>query len=498
MIVGDKSVFAWELRPVSPHWETRYLPERAAWVALSIWVNDENLCRYIDPRTRQALDELYVPLAPVADWLVKAYGALANEERPSLLPPSRSLHDLLQRWGNLPPPPGIDTENWLDEREAWWGRHFLAAGADGIQLPGLALARDDEQLIIDWAHPRFASKWAPQFLSRQGRAAVPWNDGRLVFTRVVATVADYLRNANVASAYSWAERVDPIGEARMGVEEALLLFTGRTREELLALTEARDTDMLLSRLGLSREAFDPAASPVTQALRDLAPHLPAEFSSVLGQLDEQTKPANGLAAITEARSRARDAMGAAVSPQSAGQLAAAEIRGFLGMSQQPIEDLEGVLRRFEITIVDSAVARREDRMLTGMRRGASAVAIMLSTPRTKTTWGRRFEMGRALGHLVADAFRGDAVGAASGRFSTEGKRRRAGAFSAELLLPAEAIMEATGGKLDAGAEPHVFEQLMSRYGVGARTAAHQLFNRGLLSTSSVRDELIELYAHAGG
>lgn len=39
---------------------------------------------------------------------------------------------------------------------------------------------------------------------------------------------------------------------------------------------------------------------------------------------------------------------------------------------------------------------------------------------------------------------------------------------------------------------------MNKYGVGAQTAAHQLFNKGLLSSAAVRDDLIEAYASLGG
>lgn len=51
--------------------------------------------------------------------------------------------------------------------------------------------------------------------------------------------------------------------------------------------------------------------------------------------------------------------------------------------------------------------------------------------------------------------------------------------------------------LDRGADPVVFERLMEAYGVGARTAAHQLYNHQLLSSAEIRDQLIDDYgAHA--
>jgi hypothetical protein len=37
---------------------------------------------------------------------------------------------------------------------------------------------------------------------------------------------------------------------------------------------------------------------------------------------------------------------------------------------------------------------------------------------------------------------------------------------------------------------------MAEFGVGARTAAFQLWNRGWLSSPAVRDELVDRYASA--
>jgi hypothetical protein len=40
----------------------------------------------------------------------------------------------------------------------------------------------------------------------------------------------------------------------------------------------------------------------------------------------------------------------------------------------------------------------------------------------------------------------------------------------------------------------MFERILEQYGVGARTAAWQLWNRNLLSSPGLRDDLIEQYS----
>jgi hypothetical protein len=61
-------------------------------------------------------------------------------------------------------------------------------------------------------------------------------------------------------------------------------------------------------------------------------------------------------------------------------------------------------------------------------------------------------------------------------------------------LPKAALLKLTGGDVDRAAEADVFKNVMRQFGVGARTAAQQLWNVGLLSSMDVRDELIDAYA----
>ena len=92
-----------------------------------------------------------------------------------------------------------------------------------------------------------------------------------------------------------------------------------------------------------------------------------------------------------------------------------------------------------------------------------------------------------------DLYREGAIGAASSAFAQSRARRRAGTFAAEFLVPREALQE-DAHSLDSYAEKRNFKRLLHRYGVGARTAAHHLWNRGFLSSSQVRDDLIDQFS----
>lgn len=490
MILGNTDRFAIALRPVAPHWEALYVPERAAWAGLQLWVNGQNLCQHLLPGSDQVHDDLFVPLAPIADWLVHTNSALLAEERPRLFPVTRQLHHSLRRWGTTHPVLGMDGDRWLDEREAWWSRHFLLSGADGAQLPDLALSRDDEELVIDWSRPRFAGEPAPRFLAPFGNAAVRWTEGRAVLRNFIAVVGQSLQAAGLGAEYPWAALEDPLPDAQADLGLAVQLFTGRTRGELLELTGAAELGQALERLGLANST-DPGGSPASQALRDLPPALPKSFRELLAQLSTSTSTPNDLGMLRNARAAVRDAVEGAEEAEEAGQRAAVATRSLLGLNGEPIASEVELLGRLRISLVDSPVERVQERMLAGADLSRGATAIILSTPRTRTPWGHRFEAARALGHLLTDAPRGGAIGAAGSWYTTDRRRRRAGAFAAELLLPGSAIAHETNEELDAAAAPEVFESLMNKYGVGAQTAAHQLFNKGLLSSAAVRDDLIE-------
>ena len=71
------------------------------------------------------------------------------------------------------------------------------------------------------------------------------------------------------------------------------------------------------------------------------------------------------------------------------------------------------------------------------------------------------------------------------------RRRRSGAFAAELLLPTSALAQLSGGALDGAAEDDRFASLLEEYGVGARPRRTSFYNRRWLSDAAIRDDLIE-------
>jgi hypothetical protein len=493
MLIGNRERFALELTPVEPSWTSHYKPEAAAWAGLSVWVAGRNLCAHVLDGEEDLRAALFVPLGPVADWIVRSYPGIAFEERLPWFETSRRVHDILRKWGESRPPIGVDEDDWLDQREAFWSRHFLMAGAEGAWLPNLGFLREDDEVALIWAPARFRSGPGVAFLSSQGMASASWSEVDAVLGRFVDEVAKAFVQKGLTP-YDWVAKPGPRLRAVIGANsvDPVALFCARPLREVAALLGILEKD-IASTLGVE-SLRDPAANALCQVLRDLPPQ-PSPGIGVEARATVESSANDGgpsTKAWMAGRTVALDAARAGATAEAAGQLAALGVRSALRLNGQPIASTDEVLGTFGVATRQGKTVTQHEHMLVAAVDGNAPVATLLLTEQTRTKWGRRFEEARALGHALLDPLRGRALGAASTKWAQDTRRRRSGAFAAELLLPASALEKASGGHLDAVATNQAFQPLLTEYGVGARTAAFQLYNRKLVS-KPVRDELIARY-----
>jgi hypothetical protein len=491
-VIGNTKVFAFDVSPVTPSWDRRYEPEATAWAGLAVWVGERNLCAHVDEGATEIREALYVPLGPIADWFVRSHPAIAFEERAPAFPTSGDAHGSALRWAETAPRRGFTEGEWLQAREDWWQRHFLRAGTDGALLPEISFVREDEKLVVEWSRPRW--DFGRRLLSEAGRAEVPWADGLHVIASFVRLVAGWLQAASNAP-YPWAKLADPIVQATPHLGVALELFTGRTLDRLMELYRADDAAALAERLMLTGRGPDPAASPQAQVLRDLSPGIETPpLMDMVAELGSRVSRPDSSDTWKHSRRAALDAARAGATPEESGQFAAVELRRQLNLDGHPIKDIDKFLGDLGVEHSRSDLSTRDDRMIVGAELDGSAAVTTLDNPRTAHEWGRRFEAARGLGHILLDPVRHGALGAASGPYAQEVRRRRSGSFAAELLLPESAMERLSSGELDGAADDNRFQLLMDRYGIGAQAAAYQLWNRGWLSESDVRDDLIARFA----
>jgi hypothetical protein len=493
MLIGNRERFAMEMSPVAPSWQRRHGPERAAWAGLAIWANGLNLCRHVRSGEEEIRDVLHIPLAPIADWIVRNHAALAFQERAAAFSIGRRPHEALRAWGEAPPLHGLDEDRWLDAREAFWQGHFLAAGAEGSHVPNIAFVREDDDVVVTWRAPRFVAPPHAEMLHADGSTTAPWHEVNQVLLEFVGHVADAFKDANVPAPFPWMGR-DRQAWDSFEPKHAVVLYCGRS---------LADVEALVGPVGPILDSLshgDPGASPSLQIVRDLPPRPSASIGDEIQRTVElaRTKDPSRSTAWLAGRAISSDAARAGTTPEEQGYLAARSIREDLELDGQPIESVSDLVTHYGVQLSQSRARSAQERMVVAGRLDGSAAATVLLTGRTERRWGRRFEEARALGHALLDTMRQGAFGAASTTWAQESRRRRSGAFAAELLLPSSALGALSDGALDGIAEGERFADILKRYGIGARTAAYQLHNHGWLSDTSIRDDLIEEYGYREG
>ncbi len=492
-MIGNSETFGIRLLPLQPSWETRYAPERAGWAGLEIWIGGTNLCRHVITGESVIRDQVFVPLAPVVDWLVNSMTRIAFEERTGPFPGSGQWHLDKIRWADTSPEPGLSEDDWLDERDAWWQAHFLRAGADGSLLPDMAVGRDDEMMVLQWDDGSHSGARLPlRFIAPSGAARLPWNVGLEVLEEFARQVAASI--SPVADmGYDWVSSANPITAGPRDDERALEMFVGRSLSQLRNLIDADGGDAVYDALGLGPGWHEPAESVSCQVLRDFTPTISADLLYSVLNLGA-VKGAGDTNAWRDLRARVHEAVRPAKTDVDAGYLAAAEVRRHFGHDGHPLTDLKAALfAPLSISVQDVQVAGGGNDMAVAATKTDAPVIQLFQTPKNQSSWGRRFEQARALGHLLCDPLRHDRVGAGSGDFAQGMRRRRSGAFAAELLLPTSGVRAHLG---DTRVED-AFPGLLATYGIGARAAAYQMWNHGFIAGEERRDDLIDAYARSG-
>jgi hypothetical protein len=403
------------------------------------------------------------------------------EESPARARYGVEPHEVLLRWNDADPPAGISADDWQDERFAWYDRHFWLGGSEGALLPDVGFARADGELLVSWRQPTFPGPRRLLFSEQPGTERVEWGRAWGALRGFVDWVAKQVRERAIAEA-EWARVESPLEEAARCTPEQFLDYVAPGGEGLLDAIGIGSTE-------------HPESRPSLLALRDLEVSLTTydEIIATTTLLDERGDDRSTVERLNELRSAVRMALNAE-RPETAGYDAARWLRSQMNLDSEPVsndrlrETLASLADFQEITA--SSVFNS---LAVGAREGSAATVVLLRHDRTRVAWAERMELARAIGHLLLDPMSAQgALGAASSRVACGPRRRRSGAFAAELLLPTESLTTMMSSEEPPGAYQR-FQELMRQYGVGARTAAYHLWNQGYLVSEEDRDWLIEDY-----
>ncbi|HLL45706.1 MAG TPA: hypothetical protein VK399_03315 [Longimicrobiaceae bacterium] len=140
---------------------------RATWARLSIIAGDSTVTRVYDVVSRSVRDSIYLPLYPLAEWLVTHWWFLFHEIEPS---------------------------GRISEQE-YGRRHNLRFAREGFALPSLSIVPVGESIRLGWK-PEKLSSCRVEFLG-EGNTHIPTDDFRESITILIQAVVERLEQYDV-------------------------------------------------------------------------------------------------------------------------------------------------------------------------------------------------------------------------------------------------------------------------------------------------------------
>ncbi|MBI5513648.1 MAG: hypothetical protein HY909_07755 [Deltaproteobacteria bacterium] len=354
-----------------------------------------------------------------------------------------------------------EEERWFEDRQDWWARHALRAGADGGLVPFVFFRRQGEYLECSWDNHRFPpARKGVQFVDREG---VEFVDVEVA----AAVVSDFLREVT-------ARITARVGQFSMQSESSDEQDPWRWLLPPHVLREIASQPRLRARIARKtrdgRHAFLATHSAETQLLAALPPSIsPATILKVLG---EDVAPDRGGRLLALRRPSKPSVTG----PWEAGYDAALATRRALGLLDAPVGNIKKLLAEsidVEATAVSIGSAIDGGRAWLG--KGSPRV---FRNSRSSLGRTESFAFARELGHLVMDPAPEGEVAGLSTAWESWPISARAKAFAVMFLMPEGALKARRSLTKVDGASLTV---LAEEFGLTPVTAAWHLRNLQIIS-----------------
>ena len=408
----------------------------ATFASLRIRIDDQPVTRVLDSRARTVRDSVYVPLYPLAEWLVANWWFLACEfDNPT----KAADHDFRRR-------------------------HALGTHTEGYALPDLRIVPTGTHTFLEWSR-RTSTSSKIDFLEN-GRASVEVVTFQEASSDLIERVIRRLRDFDIHDTFLQTEWESIQGA---DVEEATFLETAA---------------------GLGWDPYDldeDQQGQVARLAQELGP-LCSEAASIMDAsrlLDESSKIVAALeTARTTEKNRLQlqslgpilEARGSTGSyPWRVGWVLARQARQRLKLDGQPVPTLESLAEALGIDGEALEQATQPMSALDGFRLMDGVVAegprgtISLGL-RGKSEQGRRFAFCRALAEVMTSG--GDAL--LTGGVTDRQRSNRA--FAAEFLAPASGLRQRISEPV---VDPDEVDELAEEFGVSTLVIVHQIENQGI-------------------
>ena len=402
----------------------------ATFAALRIDVGGEPLTKVLDNRAATIRDSIFVPLYPIAEWLVSNWWFLAHEP-----------------------------ENPAKKRtSAFKRRHSLRTSTDGYALPDLTMTTSGSRTLLRWTAG--SSAWTRTYFLNSGQATVDTGQFMQNCADFIEKVTRRLVDCDIRSTFlqdEWAaiQNADD-DESRFCAMSAQLGWDpydldASLQDQLFTLAD---------QLGeLSGEAF-----PVINA------SAPLEDSAAILKAIEAAKPNElDLPFSPEPVAEPRFVDGR---PWDAGYRSAEATRSLLGLNGQPISNIESLasaldqdiatLKRVTAPVGPLSRLNLVEGVVTRGSSGSASFGLKASGDA-----GRRFLFCRTLAEAIYS--QGDALVT---KGNTE-RQQRNRAFAAEFLAPSAGLRAKIAHSV---VDDEQVDELAEEFGVSTRVILHQIEN----------------------
>ena len=405
----------------------------ATWASLRIRAGDSAVTRVLDTRAKTVRDCVYVPLYPLAEWLVTNWWFITHE----IQNPAK--------------------EGTPDFRR----RHSLSTSREGYAFPNLDVIPSGAQTRIAWKKDR--PRWTRVEFLEDGHVRMEGSEFR-------ETCGDFIDQV--------IGRLDSLGVHETFLEEEWGAIQTADEEEAEFCKAAAG-------LGWDPYALDDAnrdyvlllAEKLGGLLSEAVPALdttdPVGGSSAIASAIEEAK-LNGLTLERIRAFRTEVVQDSAIGhdPWDVGYEWARRLRKNLGLDGQPlstmtelaevlsedVESLDKVTRPVDsfnkTPMIDGVITRNDDRQAFAFRRlGDDA---------------RRFHFCRALAEALASPYSDSLITRAHSE-----RQQRNRAFAAEFLAPSSVLKQRVSRPV---VDDHNIDELAEEFGVSSRVIEHQIAN----------------------
>jgi IrrE N-terminal-like domain len=479
--------------------------ESASWGWFTLTVDGINLCQYI--ANSQIADRVHWYLLPFLEWFVENWDSLLHETK---LPVSFSeALSARQGFRNFNPYRSNTVEDAstsdMDNEEQetavfeWAERHSLRTPAGGGIFPDVFFRRARNEIELSWGHTRVQG--APsdlRFLAPAGQTLLDPREtaDRLYKTikQAVDTLAHKLPQSARLSKLSadLAALLAPrtmqraawmagIGASMQASEALLAKLTSELKERYRGLLVPSQENLVISRAPAAVLMFGSLSPTVNEH----------DVRALLALLEDAADDSNGPSRLPEIELQEPHA-----NPWEQGYMLANLSRKAMGVPETPYRiNLDKLLSQSGIEKREVGLSDTKVRAISICGKGLRPlVAVNQSCKQNESEPGLRFTLAHELCHLLFDEEEGVPLAVASGPWADAAIEKRANAFAAMFLMPADACLELLNeyrhnGELDKT----VISNIATTFGTGKLATLRHLTNLGLiddLEADDIEEQLV--------